>query len=413
MIHIKRNPILLLIIKKALLFAVFILKANSLFAYPPMQLFVELTPSGGILRPEPGHYSGPVVLTRPITIDGQGKVTIDAEGKGSVITIDADNTVIKGLHIINSGDSFDKVNSGITVKADHSIIEHNHIDNVLFGINVEGANDNIIRHNQISSKDTTLSQKGDGLRMWYSHDNLIEHNQFNKVRDLYITNSLTNRFFDNQISDSRIAFELIFSHENEIIGNRIQRNARGLVMVYSNDLLIKDNHISHLRSLYGAAMSLKESNSIHVLDNIILHCSVGLSANAPLDPENILTIKNNLFSYNDIALYFYGEKGGHIIQNNRFISNILDVQASAPSAAFYNNWSENYWDKYEGFDLDNDGYGDTPFELYSWSDRLWVDVPMTQFFRGSLLMEVLDFLERLTHFSDPNIMVRDSRPRFQ
>ena len=388
------------------------LLSNNLFALPPMQLYVELTPAGGILRPEPGHYSGPVVIKKPITIDGQGLVTIDAEGEGSVITIEAKNTVIRGLHLTRSGNSFDQVSSGITLKADQVLIENNLIDEVLFGIHVLGGNENVIRNNVVSSINTTVSQRGDGLRMWNSHDNLIQKNKFIRVRDLYITNSLNNRFVDNEISHSRIGFEFVFSHENEIVGNSIENNLTGIVLIYSNDILVSKNHISHLRSIAGSAMALKESNSIEVLENVILHCTVGISANAPLDPENVLTIKDNLFSYNDISIYFYGEKGGHIIHGNRFVSNMLDVQASAPPAAFYNDWSGNYWDKYEGFDLNGDGYGDTPYELYAWSDRLWVDMPMTQFFRGTPVLEAYDFLERLTRFSDPIIMLRDGNPKF-
>ncbi len=385
---------------------------SNLFALPPMQLYVELTPEGGILRPDPGRYSGPVVLSRAITIDGRGQVTIDAEGEDSVVTIEADNTVLRGLHITNSGSSFDKANAGITLKADKTLIENNKIDNVLFGINVLGSNDNTIRNNTISSKQVEPSPRGDGLRMWNSHDNVIINNKFTRVRDLYVTNSLTNRFIGNQISYSRIGFELVFSHENEIIDNRIEHNSSGLVLVYSNDLLIKGNHISHLRGVSGSAMALKECNSVQVLENEILHCSIGISANAPLDPSNNLTLKSNLFSYNDIALYFYGEEGGHIIHDNYFVSNLLDIQASSPPASFYNDWSGNYWDKYEGFDVDNDGYGDTAFELYSWSDRLWVDIPVTQFFRGTPILAVYDFLERLTRFSEPDLMVRDGRPKY-
>ncbi|MCU7836981.1 MAG: nitrous oxide reductase family maturation protein NosD [gamma proteobacterium symbiont of Taylorina sp.] len=385
---------------------------KSAFALPPLQLYVELTPPGGILQPEPGHYSGPVVLTRPITIDGRGQVTVDAERYGSVITIEANNTTLRGLHITNSGESFDKTHAGITIKADNTLIENNIIDNTLFGINVLGSNDNIIRNNSITSIETSLSLRGDGLRMWNSHDNLIENNQFNKVRDIYITNSENNRFISNQISHSRIGFELVFSHENEITANTIKHNATGLMLIYSNNLLINKNHISHLRSVSGSAMAFKESNNIRILENEVLHCAVGMSANAPLDPENILTIKDNHFIYNDIAMYFYGERGGHIIHNNHFEANILNIQASSPRASFYNNWKNNLWDTYEGFDNNNDGYGDTAFELYSWSDRLWVDRPMTQFFRGSPMLEMIDFMERLTSFSEPTVMLRDKTPKF-
>ena len=382
-------------------------------ALPPLQLYVELTPAGGTLRPEPGHYSGPVRLTRPITIDGQGKVTVDAEGSGSVITVEAKNSTIRGLHLTNSGDSFDQSNAGITLKADNTIIENNTIDNTLFGINILGSNDNIIRNNHISSKKTSLSLRGDGIRMWNSHDNLIENNHFNKIRDIYVTNSIANRFIGNHISNSRIGFELVFSHENELIENVIISNATGMMIIYSNDVLLEKNHISHLRSFSGSAMAFKENYGVKVRENNIFHCSIGLSTNAPLDPENFLLIENNIFSYNNIALYFYGERGGHKIQGNHFKANLLDVQASAPRASLYNHWQGNLWDNYEGFDRNKDNFGDTPYEMYVWSSRLWVDIPMSQFFRASPLFEAMDFVERLSSFSNPVLMLRDEKPRFK
>lgn len=385
---------------------------KTAFSLPPLQLYIELTPAGGVLNLEPGFYSGPAVITRPITINGHGKVTIDANGEGTVLSIEADNTIISGLHLISSGTSFDKMDAGIILKADNVLIENNIIENTLFGIILQGAKNNVIRNNSITSIETSLSLRGDGLRMWNSYDNLIENNDFIKVRDIYITNSHSNHFIRNRISHSRIAFELVFSHENEIIANSIEHNSTGFMVLYSTDLLIKQNHISHLRSFAGSAMAFKESNMVTVLGNEVLHCAVGISANSPLDPENILTIKNNHFIYNDVALYFYGEKGGHIIHGNHFEANLLDVQASLPRASFYNDWQNNHWDLYEGFDRNHDGVGDRPYILYSWSDRLWVDVPMTQFFRGSPMLETIDFMERFVSFSEPASMLKDETPKF-
>jgi nitrous oxidase accessory protein len=76
-----------------------------------------------------------------------------------------------------------------------------------------------------------------------------------------------------------------------------------------------------------------------------------------------------------------------------------------------NDWRGNSWDDYEGFDRDGDGVGDTPHELYAYADRLWMDVPPAQFFKGSPMLEVLDFLERLAPFSPPQLLARDERPR--
>jgi len=395
------------------LFCLLLLLTQPVFALSPLQLYIEITPPGGVLNLEPGFYSGPAVIKRPITINGHGRVTIDAGDDGSVLTIEADNTTIRGLHLTHSGTSFDKVDAAISLKADNALIENNIIDNTLFGIQLQGADNNTIRNNKITSINTSVSLRGDGLRMWYSHDNLIENNDFIKVRDIYVTNSLRNRFINNHISHSRIGFELVFSHKNTLRGNSIKHNSTGFMVIYSRDLLIKDNYISHLRSFAGSAMAFKESNNIKILDNTILHCSVGISTNSPLDPENRLLIKSNHFLYNDVALYFYGEKGGHLIYDNFFEVNLLDVQASLPRASFYNDWQNNHWDLYEGFDRNHDGIGDTAYDLYAWTDRLWVDIPMTQFFRGTPILETIDFMERFASFSKPAIMLHDQTPRLK
>ena len=383
------------------------------YALPPLQLYIELTAENGVLKLPAGHYAGPAVITKPITIEAEpgAEVIIDGEGNATVISIQSDNVVIRGLHITGSGDSFDGVDAGILLEADKVIIENNTIDNVLFGINLKSANENIVRNNVISSMPVKTAMRGDGVRLWNSHDNLIESNKIERVRDVYITNSSDNRFINNHISQSKIGFQLVFSHENEISGNTITDNGTGILLFYSNNLLIKENRISHLRNFSGTALAFKESNGVVVRDNEILHCSNGLTANSPVHPENILNLINNQFTYNDVALYFYGEKGGHIIEGNRFEQNIVDVRVSAVATTSGNIWKNNYWDTYRGFDLNYDGIGDTPYELYLYSDRIWMDRPGTQFFRGSPAMEFIDFVERLTSYSKPNLVLKDAQPK--
>ena len=39
-----------------------------------------------------------------------------------------------------------------------------------------------------------------------------------------------------------------------------------------------------------------------------------------------------------------------------------------------------------------------------------MDVPPAQFYKGSPMLEVLDFLEQLAPFTEPDLMLRDPRP---
>jgi len=43
-------------------------------ALPPLQLFIDITPEGGVLSPPPGDYAGPVIIDKAMTLDGKGKV---------------------------------------------------------------------------------------------------------------------------------------------------------------------------------------------------------------------------------------------------------------------------------------------------------------------------------------------------
>ncbi len=383
------------------------------YALPSLQLFVALTPDGGTLRPPPGTYAGPVVIDRPITLDGEGQVTIDAEGEGTVLTVTADGAVVRGLRLTNSGDSFDQVDAGLLLKADGTTVEDNVIDHTLFGIHLSQANGNLIRQNRISSKPIPLKMRGDGIRMWNSHDNRIAANTIADVRDIFITYSHGNRISSNRISRSGVGMQFVFSPDNRIQGNSFDANQTGIVVLYSDNLAIRGNRIRHSRDIAGSAFALKESSQVIIEGNEVLHCAVGMAANAPVHPDNIFYLRRNRFAYNDIAMYFYGEKGGHIIHDNRFEKNLLLMAVTASSAARENDWQGNYWDEYSGFDRDGDGLGDTPYEFVSYSDRIWVDRPMTRFFRGSPVLEMVDFVERLAPFSKPQIILRDPAPRMR
>lgn len=382
-------------------------------AAPPLQLFVDLTPSGGVLRPPPGTYAGPLVIDRPITLDGENQVTLDGGGEGTVISIRADGTVVRNLHITGSGGSHDQVDAGVLVKANDTLIENNLIDDVLFGVHLQQADHNRVRGNRISSRGAIPSLRGEGIRLWYSHENAIEDNDIRHVRDLVFTNSAENRIAGNHISDSRMGMELVFAPDNLIENNRVSRNLKGIVAIYSDGLTIRGNRLEHMRDFAGSAFAIKESSQVTIEDNEVLHCAVGMVANAPTHPENVLRIQHNRFAYNDVALYFYGEKGGHVIRDNRFEHNFTPVAVSASSTARANDWRGNFWSDYEGFDEDGDGAGDQPFDLWVYADRIWMDRPFSRFFRGSPVLELIDFMERLAPLAPPELILQDPEPSVQ
>jgi nitrous oxidase accessory protein len=123
--------------------------------------------------------------------------------------------------------------------------------------------------------------------------------------------------------------------------------------------------------------------------------------------------RNNRIAYNGIGMLFTSELGGNVVTANDFEGNLTHVAQAGRNVGGLNVWRGNHWDDYEGFDRDGDGTGDTPYELYAFADRIWMEIPQARFFKTSPALELLDFLERLAPFSSPELILRDEAPRFK
>ena len=380
----------------------------------PFQDLVDAAPAGSVLKPLPGSYAGPVVLSKPLTIDGEGKVTIDAGDKGTVFILQASNATLRGLHLTGSGDAHDTDDSCLDVRGNRNVIENLAIDNCLFGIDLKQSNDSVVRGNSVRSKPFDIGVRGDGLRLWYSNGNLIEGNEVIDSRDMVAWYSNKNIFRDNVGRRSRYSIHFMFANDNVVERNRFYDNAVGIYFMYTDGGVARNNVISHANGAAGMAIGFKESSNVVVEGNEIIYCAVGIGSDlSPFEPDATIEIRGNRFAYNGMAMSFNSETGGNRVTDNVFEGNLTQVGYGAHSeAASRNFWQGNYWDDYQGFDRDGDGIGDRPHEPMAYADQIWMEMPVARFFRNSPVMELLDFLERLAPFSTPDLILRDDKPRF-
>ncbi len=392
--------------------AALMVATGQTLAYPSFQALVDATESGGTLLPSPGTYAGPVTIDRPMTIDGRDQVTIDAGGKGSVIYLKTDSATLKQLHLTNSGESHNDIDSGIQVRGDFNVIKGNLIDDALFGIDLQQSKNNIVRENRISSKPFELGVRGDAIRLWYSFNNKITDNVIRDSRDTVVWYSRDNLIARNDARGGRYSLHFMYAQYNEVIDNHYEDNSVGIFVMYSDGVHLKNNTISHATGATGMGIGFKETSDVEVIGNRILYCATGLYLDvSPFQPDTTNLIEDNLIAYSGIGVLFLNDWTGNLLKGNRFKGNITQVAVSGGGkTANRNLWEGNYWDDYEGFDLNGDQVGDKPYELYSYADRLWMDVPSARFFKGSPVLEVMDFLERLAPFTQPNMLVRDKRP---
>ncbi|RIX42000.1 MAG: nitrous oxide reductase family maturation protein NosD [Rhodocyclales bacterium GT-UBC] len=399
---------------KRLFLLLFGLPCQALAAGPlPLQPWIDAAQPGSRLLLPAGIYQGPATINKPITLEGNGQVIVDGGGQGTVITIKSDQVTLRGLNLRNSGDSHDKIDGGIMAEGRQLLIEDNTLENVLFGISLHRTNDSIVRHNRIRSRPVPSADRGDAIRIWYSSYNRIMHNDITQSRDITVSNSPFNRFIGNTIRGSRRAMNFLFSHRSLIEGNRFEGNSTGIVALNSEGLTIRRNRIMHAMDASGAGVALKETSSALVENNEIIHCAHGIMADSPMNPSNRIVFKGNRIAHNVTGIYFYGAKGGHIAIDNTFQGNLWTVSIIGDGDPLNDFWWGNYWDDYEGFDRNRDGFGDTPHEIHAYADRIWQDTPAAKFFRNSPVLELLDFLEHLAPFSTPSLILRDPAPRME
>ena len=399
--------------RRAAALLLFLAAAPAGAAFPALQPLIDATPAGGVLVPPPGRYAGPASIDKPMTLDGGHRVTLDGGGRGTVLTLRADGVTVRNLHLTGSGESHDGVDAGLLVEGNQARIEANRIDEVLFGLHLKQVNHSLVRGNSIRGRAAELNLRGDGIRLWNSRYNRIEGNRLSATRDLTVANSSGNLFLGNHIEHGRYGMQFIFSPDNQVAANRIRHTTTGIAALYSDRLTVRGNRIEHVQDIAGAGLAFKGSGWVLIEGNTVLHCSVGLQSDAPTHPTAFHRILGNHFAHNITGLYFYGEKGGHRLHGNHLEKNLQQVAVSGPTSALDHDWTGNEWDDYQGFDRNRDGIGDTPYEMYHYADRIWMETPQARFFRDSPVLELLDFLERLAPFSQPDLILRDTRPRWR
>jgi nitrous oxidase accessory protein len=385
---------------------------TDVVAQTSLQKLIDDTPAGKILIPPAGVYRGSITISKAITIDGKGKVTIDAGNKGSVVYLNADGVTIKNLTIINSGDSHNDIDAGVQVRGNFNVIKDLVIKECLFGVDLGQAENNIIKRNKISSKtNNTLGMKGDAIRLWYSFNNQIKDNHISDARDVVVWYSKDNVISGNKTVGGRYALHFMYSQANLVENNSYVGGSVGIFLMYSDSVTIKNNYIAKSQGVTGMGIGIKETSDSKIIGNKILYCATGLfSDNSPFQPDTTNIIKDNLIAFNNIGFLFHSPWWGNKISNNIFKDNINQVVVNGNGGATKNQWDGNYWDDYEGFDNNKDDIGDTPYELYSYADRIWADVPQARFFKATPILEVLDFLERLAPFSQPQLILQDNKP---
>lgn len=172
----------------------------------------------------------------------------------------------------------------------------------------------------------------------------------------------------------------INSNLNTITNNIILNSTYGLnIRAYCRNNTLYDNYISNNK--YGIYLNNAYENNISS-NTILYNSDYGIYLNSRSDKNKIYkniisnnqygsriktSVNNvvswNIFKNNKMGLYFCCGANDNIVFYNIFVNNEEWNANDFVGNQWDNGTHGNYWDDYNGIDIDDDGIGDTPYNI--------------------------------------------------
>jgi nitrous oxidase accessory protein len=299
----------------------------------------------------------------------------------------------------------------VLVTADSCRIADNELSDVLFGIYLKDSDGSRVVGNVVEGKDRPLGRRGDGIRLWYSNDVRVEGNRVRRTRDVVIYFSHGLQFRDNQVTDGRYGLHYMYSSDNLFERNEFVGNDVASFIMYSSDIVLRDNVFAQAAGHSGYGIGLKDADRIEVVHNLIVQNQVGLYLdNAPSEMQAHNVIQDNWIVFNDIGVELLPSVRRNDFAGNKFVGNMREVAVSGGGTALGNGWSGNAWDGAAAWDPDGDGTLDWPYRIDRLSDDLFARHPALRLYELSPAALALDALGRFFPLLEPKPIVVDSMP---
>ena len=152
-------------------------------------------------------------------------------------------------------------------------------------------------------------------------------------------------------------------------------------------------------SSYG--LLLKDIRDSHIERNLFLKNTIGIH----MEGTSRSVFFGNDFAGNGWGVRIQASCDDNIFRENNFLENTFDVATNGSISL--NSMTQNYWDKYEGYDLDRDGVGDVPYHPVSLYGMIVEKMPTAIMLWRSFLVFLLDRAEKVVPVVTPENLKDD------
>lgn len=368
---------------------------------------IELAQNGDTVLLQKGVYKeGNIVLNKSLFLIGENFPVLDGENKFEILTVSGEAIVIKGIVFQNSGySSMNDLASIGLIDAKYVLIENNRFLHANFAVHVANAENCVIRNNVIKGTPANEQTSGNGIHLWKCDNMLVKGNDIQGHRDGIYFEFVTNSVIQDNNSHNNIRYGLhfMFSNYNGYVKNTFRDNGAGVAVMYSHHVLMHSNNFVHNWGGNAYGILLKEISDGQIFENNFDENTVGIV----MESTNRIQVQRNEFKKNGWALRISASSNDNKVAFNNFSVNTFDVGTNGSLSL--NEFVNNYWDKYDGYDMNKDGLGDVPYHPVSMYSMVIEQNPNAVILMRSFMVTLLDKAEKAIPSFTPEHMI-DQEP---
>lgn len=352
------------------------------------------------------YHEKNLVINKRLVLKGIGYPVLDGEKKYEVISIKADGVVIDGFRIVHSGVSSMEDIGGIKIYDRRDVvIQNNILEDTFFGIYTQFGKNCTIQNNRITAYSLEEQQSANGIHCWKSDSMHIIGNTITGHRDGIYFEFVTNSVITRNISFKNLRYGLhfMFSHSDTYVANRFQNNGAGVSVMYSHKVRMYNNVFEENWGDGAYGLLLKEISDSYIEGNRFLKNTSGIY----MEGASRIHMQKNQFENNGWGLKIQASCMDIEVTKNNFIGNTFDVGTNG--SLVLNTFDNNYWDKYDGYDLNKDKVGDIPYRPVSMYSMIVEKNPPAMLLFRSFITTLLDKTEKVIPSLTPEGL-KDNRP---
>lgn len=361
-------------------------------AVSSLRTAIKMAKDGDTVLLHHGTYKeGNIIIRKSVRLIGVDNPVLDGENKYEILTVSGDNIVIRGIELRRSGYSSMNDYAAITLlDAQNVIIENNKIVNAYFAIHVANSSSSIIRENTITGTPKSEQTSGNGIHLWKCDNILVQSNSVSGHRDGIYFEFVTNSVIEENTSFNNIRYGLhfMFSNNDSYIGNNFIDNGAGVAVMYSKNVVMLGNTFKHNWGPNAYGLLLKEISDADIYSNHFDKNTVAIF----MESTNRINVTKNTFQSNGYAMRIQASCNENLVNGNDFFGNTFDVATNGDLNL--NKFISNYWDKYDGYDMNRDGFGDIAFHPVSMYSMIAEANPNALVLLRSFMVTLLDKAEK-------------------